>query len=686
MKSADGIYSCSPSLIALDSILTSESKPPTSVDARTDQVADALRAPKSNALDSTIENLTGRVVLQKDKQNPEKESVQAFNPDWDLITTQILCGEIDINAKVYSYYSAKGVNLFWLAAHYKKWDLVRLMIERYPQVDINSSPAEGRRKDMSALWWAAGHQQWDLVHLMLEKGETPDVNTVPNKGVDKGKSVLWFAAINFQWDLVRLMLENWKNLDVNAAPAMGCRQGKSVLWCAAAAWQWNLVRLMLEVGENPDVNAAPAEGPHRGKSVLWCAAAAWEWDLVRLMFEKGGNPDVNTAPVQGTGQGKSVLWWAAAAWQWDLVRQIVEKEEYLDVNTAPAEGPSQGRNVLWWTVGTWQWDLVRLMLEKGENLNINSAPSEGFYGGMSALYWAAANLQWDLVKLMLEKGENPDVNATSVAGRGRGKSVLWWAVSRRKWDLVKLMFEKSGSSYLIDAKPDRKRSLTSLMLRSRRLDIRILRQFSFPECAIDNRVNKKVSTIIDKHIRSILYPEENSRFRCLVRELRFWFCKVAILNELNASLSIENFVPLNSWLENQICRIREKALRKQINPPSKLSITKFQQNREVNKTDEEIYQKQIEVIAKLSFRKFRCNMDVEIGFTKPQIIKIYSRIKRLLESFRKSNPDIFFDYANRQKIIEEISTLKSLDKKNVEAAIVRALLFADDETALLIPQ
>lgn len=129
--------------------------------------------------------------------------------------------------------------------------------------NINAMPVEGQHEGETPFWRAACYRRWDLVKLMMEHAEQKshyvNFNASPRSGCDKGTTALWWAAYDRQWALVTLMIKQAYrksyHLNFDAGPTEGEHQGKTVFsLMSACVDELDLKSLLLIVdktSENP---------------------------------------------------------------------------------------------------------------------------------------------------------------------------------------------------------------------------------------------------------------------------------------------------------------------------------------------------------------------------------------------------------------------------------------------------
>ncbi len=388
---------------------------------------------------STSSSSSIQINTIAEPQSPLAQAVS--NEQWSEVQALIEANEI-ISVNETIVFKGHKINILQAIIVYKKFDLVQMMLDKDPNLDLNATVNEGRMRGTTPLWLAAYYQQWALVRSMLEKPSKADINATSAEGLMRGTTPLWWAAYYRHWNAVRLMLEKHPEPDINATHAEGSMRGITPLWRAAYYGQWKLVQLMLEKHPQPDINATSTKGKEHGTTPLWWAAYSNQWKLVQLMLEKHPEPNINAASSEGEFPGITPLLWATRFGHWDSARLMLEKHPKPDVNAVLIGREDPGITPLWCAAYNKQWDLVWLMLKKHLKPDINAAAAADEECGTTPLWWAAYYQQWNVVQLMLENHPKPDINATRVEGEGHGTTPLSLAAHFKQWDLVRIMLEK----------------------------------------------------------------------------------------------------------------------------------------------------------------------------------------------------------------------------------------------------
>ena len=210
----------------------------------------------------------------------------------------------------------------WIANHYRRAEIVGLMIEAAVSPDLTSTSGD------TLLNIACKHGNWDMARMLLEAladanlGARGFIGRTPLQVVCERKHVsedvvrllltsradvaepLGFCCTQGRVEVLKLLLE--VNSDIDRCNDVG----ETPLWQACEHGHVEAARLLLQSG------AGRLPATHRCRRLL--ANHSFRLDLERLLLEAGGNTDWNNH------LGELLLWLACGSGRVDLVRLLLQ--------------------------------------------------------------------------------------------------------------------------------------------------------------------------------------------------------------------------------------------------------------------------------------------------------------------------------------------------------------------------
>lgn len=147
---------------------------------------------------------------------------------------------------------------FLKAAKKENWDEVIRLLEEDPTIDVNYTPSEGLLCGYTAIYHAAEHIRFDIVEMILAKFPHVDIGSSVRPASGNPPSVIWLAGFYNRWELVKHLLERFPQINVDFSHNHGPYANRNLLRLAARANRWDVIKILILQHASTDFEATLA--------------------------------------------------------------------------------------------------------------------------------------------------------------------------------------------------------------------------------------------------------------------------------------------------------------------------------------------------------------------------------------------------------------------------------------------